>query len=171
MDDDMDDDGPEAEYQEDQEPVVDQTRWEVTRVVKGSALRIASVIGENWDREPKAVVKDNIQYDGMGAIQDVAARIRIGIVAILRVQYNLYCNQDIPEDRRRRIMTYPYISKEDGEELCAFLDATGHHELIPGSEFLRVVKKYGARFSDGEEEDEAIVHSDGSRRVAAAPRV
>ena len=70
-------------------------------------------------------------------------------------------------------MTYPYISQEDGEELCAFLDATGHHELIPGSEFLRVAKKYGARFSNGEEEDDAIivVDSDGSRRVAAAPRV
>ena len=35
---------------------------------------------------------------------------------------------------------------------------------------MRIVKRYGARFSDGEK-DEVVMSSDKSRKVAAAPRV
>ena len=168
VDDDMDDEGPEA----DREPVAEtaEVRREVTRVVTGAALRLASAASENVDREPKAVVRDEVRGEGTGTVQANAARVRSGLVAILRAQYNLYCDAAIPDDQKRRIMTYPNISKENGERLCGFLDLTDHHELVSGSEFQRVVKKYGARYSEGEP-DEVVESSDGTQKVAAAPRV
>ena len=87
---------------------------EVSRKYTGGALRVAALVSEFSNQEAKAVVQDEIRRGGTTASELSAQSVRRGMVAILRAQFNLQCKTEIPEDRKRRVLPYPEITKEEG---------------------------------------------------------
>ena len=55
----------------------------------------------------------------MTSAEKNAESVRLGLIAILQAQRNLWTNPELSLDQKRRIMTYPRISEEAGTRLQA----------------------------------------------------
>ena len=73
-------------------------RLNVSELVTGAALRVAAVISELPDREPREVIWDEIQCSQLTPQQRNAHAVRTVLVSTLKAQYNLWINQDVIDD-------------------------------------------------------------------------
>ena len=65
-------------------------------------------------------------------------------------------------------MKYPWISREAGERINGFVDASDRHEHTSDTEWMRLVKQSRALWSSGNSDD-PIESSAGDRRATRPP--